>query len=254
MASPQVENGHTRIANELMEHLMRLHLAPNQWQVLLCIIRKTYGFHKKADYITNTQICQETGVRKPNVSRALKALQERNIISRDSKYIGLQKDWEQWQKLSVQATKVISSDNQPTDKKLSVQHQKLSVLQPKLSVQATKVINLAPTKEIYYTKDTIQKKEYPQKEKHGEFQNVLLSEQEMQKLKDRLGGEAERYIEKLSAYLASRGKRYKSHYATILNWWRRDKEAHAKNRNPREIPKPEEYTPTPDYPELRGIE
>ena len=32
----------------------------------------------------------------------------------------------------------------------------------------------------------------------------------------------EEYIEKLSSYLAQTGKRYKSHYATLLNWIRRD--------------------------------
>ena len=31
-------------------------------------------------------------------------------------------------------------------------------------------------------------------------------------------------IENLSSYMASTGKRYKSHYATILNWDRRDKQ------------------------------
>ena len=30
------------------------------------------------------------------------------------------------------------------------------------------------------------------------------------------------YIEKLSSYIASKGKKYKSHYATILNWSRKD--------------------------------
>ena len=31
-------------------------------------------------------------------------------------------------------------------------------------------------------------------------------------------------IENLSSYMASTGKRYKDHYATILNWDRRDKQ------------------------------
>ena len=56
MANPQLEDGYTEIANEILEALMRLHLSPNQWQVILCIIRKTYGFKKKVDYIANSQI------------------------------------------------------------------------------------------------------------------------------------------------------------------------------------------------------
>lgn len=61
------------------------------------------------------------------------------------------------------------------------------------------------------------------KKKYGEFENVLLNGQEHGKLVDSLGdiGAAE-YIERLSAYLAQTGHRYKSHYATLLNWWRKD--------------------------------
>ena len=60
------------------------------------------------------------------------------------------------------------------------------------------------------------------KEKFGEFENVLLSADELQKLKLKLGAETESYIERLSSYIASSGKKYKSHYATILSWTQKD--------------------------------
>lgn len=60
------------------------------------------------------------------------------------------------------------------------------------------------------------------KEKFGEFENVFLSADEFQKLKSKLGVETESYIERLSSYIASSGKRYKSHYATILSWTQKD--------------------------------
>lgn len=60
--------------------------------------------------------------------------------------------------------------------------------------------------------------------KHGEFENVELSGEELGKLTDRLGPEATHdLIEDLSCYLASKGKRYKSHYATLLMWARMDR-------------------------------
>jgi hypothetical protein len=62
-------------------------------------------------------------------------------------------------------------------------------------------------------KEKIYKKEY------GEFKNVLLSDEEYNKLKDR---GLLNYIDKLSNYIESKGKRYKSHYATILNWNNRE--------------------------------
>lgn len=55
---------------------------------------------------------------------------------------------------------------------------------------------------------------------YGEFNNVKLTDDEYNKLKEQ---NLLPYIEKLSSYIASKGKRYKSHYATILNWSRKEK-------------------------------
>ncbi len=104
MARPQLEDGHTRIANEILEHLIKMHLSSNQWQVLLCIIRKTYGFHKKVDYIANFQIVEATGLCKAVVSRTLHCLSDMKLIDRKGKFIGFQKDWESWQMLAVSLT------------------------------------------------------------------------------------------------------------------------------------------------------
>lgn len=62
------------------------------------------------------------------------------------------------------------------------------------------------------------------KHKYGEYQNVLLSDEELQKLKDSFYDWEER-IERLSGYIASTGKKYKSHYATIRNWAKKDQQA-----------------------------
>lgn len=63
------------------------------------------------------------------------------------------------------------------------------------------------------------------KKRYGEFMNVELLDAEHAKLVDSLGDRGvTAYIERLSAYIAQSGKKYKSHYATILNWWRRDGE------------------------------
>ena len=62
----------------------------------------------------------------------------------------------------------------------------------------------------------------PVKHKHGEYANVLLTDDELEKLKAEYPDWQER-IERLSSYVASTGKSYKSHYATIRNWARKDK-------------------------------
>lgn len=61
----------------------------------------------------------------------------------------------------------------------------------------------------------------PQKHKHGEYNNVLLTDEELSKLQAEYPNWQE-LIERLSGYVASTGKTYKSHYATIRNWARKD--------------------------------
>lgn len=57
--------------------------------------------------------------------------------------------------------------------------------------------------------------------KYGEYSNVLLTDEELMKLKEKIPNWQD-FIERLSSYIASTGKRYKSHYVTMLNWYRRD--------------------------------
>lgn len=61
------------------------------------------------------------------------------------------------------------------------------------------------------------------KKVYGSFENVLLADEEYQKLVDAFGVDGtEARIQKLSEGIASKGYRYKSHYATILTWERMD--------------------------------
>ncbi len=67
------------------------------------------------------------------------------------------------------------------------------------------------------------KPKQPARHKYGEYENLLLTHEELEKLKSEYGDWAQR-IERLSAYIASNGAKYKSHYATIRNWARKDAE------------------------------
>lgn len=59
--------------------------------------------------------------------------------------------------------------------------------------------------------------------KYGQYDNVLLSDDELDKLKAEFPDWQDR-IERLSEYIASTGKSYKSHLATIRAWARKDAE------------------------------
>lgn len=61
--------------------------------------------------------------------------------------------------------------------------------------------------------------------KFGEYKNVLLTDSDMEKLKAEFPDDWGERVERLSAYMASTGKSYKNHLATIRNWARRDRSA-----------------------------
>ena len=62
------------------------------------------------------------------------------------------------------------------------------------------------------------------KHKYGLYNNVLLSDEDVTKLQAEFPSDWQQRIEKLSEYIASTGKTYKSHLATIRSWDRQDKE------------------------------
>ena len=67
------------------------------------------------------------------------------------------------------------------------------------------------------------------KKKYGQFNNVLLSDEEYDKLKIKFNSHLPDMIENLSLGIESKGYKYKSHYATILTWARRDDGTHPDN-------------------------
>ena len=52
----------------------------------------------------------------------------------------------------------------------------------------------------------------------GRYQNVFLLDSELAELQSAYPGQYENYINRLSAYMASSGKHYANHYATIRKW------------------------------------
>lgn len=79
---PQIEDGYTRIANELMEAVMRLPLPGGHIRMILALIRRTYGFNKKADRISYSQLATATGLHRTHVIRIMNELVEANIVIR----------------------------------------------------------------------------------------------------------------------------------------------------------------------------
>lgn len=60
--------------------------------------------------------------------------------------------------------------------------------------------------------------------KYGEYKNVFLTDEDLEKLKAEFPADWSKRIDRLSGYIASTGKKYKNHLATIRNWARKDRQ------------------------------
>ena len=106
MASPQTENGYTRIANELYEQIMYAGFSKRELLIILAVMRLTYGFNKSVAEISFFELGLMTGIRKDDASKATTDLEEKGVIQvrklrtsaqgYDVKEIGINKDYEQW--------------------------------------------------------------------------------------------------------------------------------------------------------------
>jgi phage replication O-like protein O len=282
MASPQIEDGFTGFANELLEALYNIDLNKHEGRIVLFIIRMTYGFKRKKDAISLSQfehgmsskdksiIVKGTNLYHREICRNINRLVERNIVIKNTEgYIttyGIQKDYSKWLPYpktpsdnpssgnlptgniglipplgsDISSTGKISTDNIPTGKISTDKPSTEGVAIPPLgsdnpstetsdnpSTETSgnpSTYQIKEIKEIKNTKESIPNKPTFIIPLLGEFQNIKLSQEEYDKLIKRFGEViTKEKIEILSSGIASKGYKYKSHYATILSWDRKDK-------------------------------
>lgn len=90
------EDGFMRVANELTDSLLMADLTARQLKVMLAIMRKTYGFNKPMDRLTNTQIAAMTGIHHTHICAAKRQLIERKFLIADGVRIGVNKVVSEW--------------------------------------------------------------------------------------------------------------------------------------------------------------
>jgi hypothetical protein len=81
--------------------------------------------------------------------------------------------------------------------------------------------------------DSIEPPAKETRHKYGLYNNVLLSDTDLEKLKTEFP-DYESRIERLSEYIASTGKSYKNHLATIRSWAKKDKQTKSYGRTAEE--------------------
>lgn len=182
----------------------------------LVIYAIIYGFSQEEGQVFSGSLqylADWTNSTKQGVSKNLKSLVDKGFIGKNEKYINGVKFCEYY------ATKFNRVCNKVE------QGMQQSLIPP---MQQSLTNNI----ELDNKDNNIDNKKEINKEKKqltlGEFKNVILSEEELAKLKEKVPNYLEK-IEDLSIYLVNYPKKkYSSHYATLLSWYRkeqRDKEA-----------------------------
>lgn len=99
----QLENGYTRIANEILDQMAKVKLNGSQFRILMVVWRYTYGFQRKEYPMSIKFISENTGIHKRQVQRELNALIEANVlqVSKEASFsspatVAFNKHFDQW--------------------------------------------------------------------------------------------------------------------------------------------------------------
>ena len=198
------------------------------WFKLLCLAGNVNdgGLIYLTKEIPYTEEMLATQFNKPlaNVRLALKTFEAFGMVEIINNIIYLS-SWEKYQNTDRLA-EIREKDRERKRKKRA---EKRLVLDSPQSVRGQSVDSphIDIDKDIDIDKEDISKdiSKKPARHKYGNYNNVLLSDDDLEKLKSEFPKDWERRIERLSEYIASSGKSYKNHLATIRSWARKDKPA-----------------------------
>lgn len=199
------------------------------WVQLLCLAGNVNdgGFIYLTKEIPYTDEMLATQFNKPisTVRLALKTFEQFGMIEIINNMIFLS-SWEKYQSTERLAT-IREKDRERKRRKReaekllpqnSMEFPRTSMDVPRIDIEGDIDIDIDKDKNKSISKKS-------PRHKHGEYQNVLLSDDDLEKLKAEFPADWDQRIQRLSEYMASSGKSYKNHLATIRNWARRDKPA-----------------------------
>lgn len=186
---------------------------------------------------TTKMLADELGFEENTVKLAIQALEQLNMVHTDNGYFSIA-GWNEYQ--NIEGMEKIREQNRLRKQAQRAKQKALPDVSRDSHVTVTKchatdkeldIKNKKGDKEYGDMGDASPNPPSPdakpakaERHKYGEYKNVLLTDDELDRLKNDYPDWQER-IERLSGYIASTGKKYKSHYATIRNWARKDTEA-----------------------------
>jgi predicted phage replisome organizer len=172
---------------------------------------------------TPKMLADELDFEENTVKLALEALENFEMIVTDGKFFSIA-GWEEYQ--NIEGMDRIRAQNRLRKQKQRESQKLLDSVSRDSHVTVTQChdtdIDKEEDKEI--ESDNKKKIEKEIRHKYGEYNNVLLSDSDYEKLKNEFPNDYTARIDNLSSYIASTGKSYKNHLATIRNWARKEKD------------------------------
>lgn len=195
------------------------------WVKLLCLAGNVndggYIYLTKEIPYTDEMLATQFNKSLPTIRLALKTFEQFGMIEVINNMI-LLSSWQKYQ--NTDKLEEMREKNRARQKRYYDRQKEKLLAEHNLTLGITSSNALDIDKDIDIDKDkkkSISKK--PARHKYGEYQNVLLSDDDLNKLQAEFPADWGSRIERLSSYMASSGKSYKNHLATIRNWARRDK-------------------------------
>ena len=157
MANPQLEKGFIQIAtgkeeNDILIALVKAELSGSEYQIVLYVMRKTWGFKKPEDWISLSQFERITNKSRARVCESIKALVKKNILVKNTLLgkttkLSINKNFDEWNKV-VKKSGLVKKTRLVTSKENKTQLVK----------------NTGHTKDIY-TKESMENKSSPTQDK-----------------------------------------------------------------------------------------
>lgn len=222
--------------NRKIKHLRRLPEGNNivlLWVMLLTMAGRCNAggmiFLTENIPYTSKMLADELGFEENTVKLALTTLEQLNMIVTDHGFFAIA-GWEEYQ--NIEGMDKIREQNRLRQAKFKEKKRALpgNVTDNVTVTQGNATdIDIEEDKELEedIISDSVEsvpaKKKRAVRHKYGEYNNVLLTDEQMAKLQAEFPDWQAR-IERLSSYMASSGKSYKDHLATIRNWAKKDQQ------------------------------
>lgn len=92
----QLEDGFTRVANDLLDAAMASGLSETELCILLAVWRKTYGYSKKMDWISNEQLEGMVDKHHTHCSTAKNLLINKKVLLQEGRKVGMNTNVAEW--------------------------------------------------------------------------------------------------------------------------------------------------------------